>query len=192
MLALPFQERITLSMLEWWIYQLIYSRSCYEEGNGSKYNETLSERHFVVIHKTRLQYHCFLGNHSCLTELERNRKTPPSIRKLSINNPAGVSTFTWLREATRRKYHVPLIYDWSEFSVADYAVEEQFQQKKVKQGWEFVFSEYGSEFRTRAEMDRKGRYPETRECEGQNLQMFHYWGNYKWTLLKNKFHKWSY
>lgn len=167
MLVLPFQERITLSMLERWIYQLIYSCSCYEEGNGSKYNETLSERHFVVIYKPSLKYLCFLGNPSCLTELERNRKN--GYQKTYINNCADVSTFTWLKEATKRKYHVPSVYDWSDFLVAAYTVEEQFQQKNVNQEWESVFSEYGGEFGMRAEVNKKGRDVQTRECEGQNL-----------------------
>lgn len=61
------------------------------------------------------------------------------------------------------------MYDCCEFWVAAYTVEEQFQWKNVKQEWESVFSEYGIEFVMRAEMNRKGRYLETHECEGQNL-----------------------
>lgn len=143
MIVLPFQERITLSMLEQWTYQLIYCCSCCKEVNGRKCNETPSGKHFADIYKTRLQYHCFRGNLSCLTELEkgteRNRKKEMGVRKFVLITMLASVYLNDLQKPPKVMYHILLIYDWNEFSLVDYTVEEQFQQKNIKQGWESVF-----------------------------------------------------
>lgn len=102
MLALPLQERNACSILEQRTYQPTYFCSSYEEGNGNKYNETLSETHFVVVYKIRLKHCCFLGNPSSPRPGKEQKKmdikahpliTLLSVQEENLEKPPKGSTF---------------------------------------------------------------------------------------------------